>query len=77
MKKKVMLVFAHISLVVGMMSMTFWAFILIVYMVLGEIFIEVYMAPLGYFMLYFSFSMGMVLIAIAIVLFVLRAKRAE
>ena len=72
-----MLVFAHISLVVGMICMTFWAFILTFAMVLGAIFTEVYMAPLGYFMFYFSFSMGIVVIAIAIILFVLRAKRAE
>ena len=72
-----MLVFAHISLVVGMMLMTFWAFILTFYIVLGTLFTQVYMMPIGYFMLYFSFSMGIVLIAIAIILFVLRTKRAE
>ena len=72
-----MLVFAHISLVVGMMFMTFWAFILTFTMVLGALFTEVYMAPLGYFMFYFSFSMGIVLIALAVIIFVLRAKRAE
>ena len=77
MKKKVMLVFAHISLVVGMICMTFWAFILTFAMVLGAIFTEVYMAPLGYFMFYFSFSMGIVLIVVAVIIFVLRAKREE
>ena len=77
MTKKVMLVYAHISLVVGMIFMTFWAFILIFNMVLETLFTEVFMIPLGYFMFYFSFSMGIVFIAIAIILFVLRAKRAE
>ena len=75
MTKKVMLVFAHISLVVGMLCMTFWAFILTFSLVIGALFTDVYIAPLGYFMFYFSFSMGIVFIAIAVILFVLRAKR--
>ena len=72
-----MLVFAHISLVVGMIFMTFWAFNLTFYMVLEALFTEVFMFPIGYIMFYFSFSMGIVLIAIAIIIFVIRAKRAE
>lgn len=71
------LVFAIISLVVGTFFMAFWTFILVFTLILDAQFPGASLTQEGYFIVYFALSMGIVFIIVAIILFVLRAKKAD
>jgi hypothetical protein len=71
------LVFAIISLVVGTFFMAFWTFILVFSLVLDAKFPGTILSQEGYFIVYFALSIGIVFIIVAIILFVLRAKKAD
>jgi hypothetical protein len=71
------LVFAIISLVVGTFFMAFWTFILVFTLALNVQFPGAILSQEGYFIVYFALSIGIVFIIVAIILFVLRAKKAD
>jgi hypothetical protein len=71
------LVFAIITLVTGAVFITFWSLMLLIQISLTEQFGGASLSPEGYFYFYFFLSMSIVLIAVSILLFVLRAKRAN
>ena len=77
MKRVSRLVFAIISLVVGTFFMAFWTFILVFTLILNAQFPGTILTQEGYFIVCFALSMGIVFIIIAIILFVLRAKKAD
>ena len=77
MSRTTYLVFAIITLVAGAVFITFWSLMVLIQISLTEQFGEVSLSPGGYFYFYFFLSMSIVLIAVSILLFVLRAKRAD
>jgi len=77
MSKKILLIFAIITLVVGAIFMTIWALILTFHLALEAQFPGVTVDPIGVFFFYFFLSVGIALIVVSIILFILRAKRNE
>ena len=75
--RTVFLVFAIISLVVGTFFTAFWASILVFTLLLDTHFPGAFISQEGYFVVYFALSMGIVFIIVAIILFVLRTKKAD
>jgi hypothetical protein len=75
MAKKVLLVFAIITLVAGVFSMAWWAFILIMTLSIAAQFPGSTLNAEGYVWFYTTLTLGIILIAVSIVLFVVRAKR--
>jgi hypothetical protein len=75
--KTILLVFAIITLVVGAIFMTFWTFLFIMNMAIEAQFPGSEWTPEGLFLFYFSLIMGIVFIAVAILLFILRARSKD
>ena len=75
--KKVMLVFAIITMVFGAILMTGWTIILLIDIALKESFPGTSMNQEGIVSFYLLLSFGVILIAASILLFVARAKRKE
>jgi len=73
--KTVMLVFAIITLVLGTVLMTGWTIILLIDITLKAQFPGTSMNPESIVSFYLLLSFGVILIAVSILLFVLRAKR--
>ena len=77
MSKTVLLVFAIITLVVGAVFMAFWTFLLIMDIAVEAQFPGSTWSPEGLIIFYFTLIMGIVLIVVAVILFILRAKRSS
>ena len=77
MSRTTYLVFAIITLVAGVVFITLWSLMILIQISLEAQFSGVTLSPDGYFFFYFFLSMSIVLIAVSILLFVLRAKRAN
>jgi len=75
--KKILLVFAIITLVVGAISMALWTFILAMDIAVEAQYPGSTWTPVGIFMFYFTLIMGIVLITVAVILFVVRAKASS
>jgi hypothetical protein len=72
-----MLVFAIITLVLGAVFMTFWTILFLVNMQIEAQFPGSEWTPEGLFLYYFTLIMGIVLIPVAILLFILRARKTD
>lgn len=77
MSRTTYLVFAILALVGGAILTTFWVLMLMLHMALVAQFGSVSLSPDGYFFFYFFLIGSIVLIAVSILLFVLRAKRKD
>jgi hypothetical protein len=75
--KTVLLVFAIITLVVGAVFMTIWTIIFLMNIAIEAQFPGSTWTPAGLFIYYFTLIMGIVLIAVAILLFILRARKKD
>jgi hypothetical protein len=75
--RTVMLVFAIISLVVGAILMTGWTIILMMDIAIKEQFPGATMNPESIISFYLLLSFGIILIAVSILLFILRARKAN
>ena len=77
MSRTTYLVFAIITLVAGVVFITLLSLMILIQISLEAQFSGVTLSPDGYLFFYFFLSMSIVLIAVSILLFVLRAKRAD
>jgi hypothetical protein len=75
--RTVMLVFAIITLVFGAVLMTGWTFILMMDISLKEQFPGATMNPESIISFYLLLSFGILLLAVSIFLFILRARRKD
>ena len=75
--KTVMLVFAIITMVLGAILMTGWTIILLMDIALKQTFPGTTMNPESVVSFYVLLTVGIILIAVSILLFVLRAKRKD
>jgi TRAP-type C4-dicarboxylate transport system permease small subunit len=75
--RTVMLVFAIITLVFGAILMTGWFIILSIDIALKQTFPGTTMSPEDIISFYLLLTFGIVLIAVSILLFILRAKRKD
>ncbi len=72
-----MLVFAIITMVLGAILMTGWTIILLMDIALKQTFPGTTMNPESVVSFYVLLTVGIILIAVSILLFVLRAKRKD